>query len=155
MINFEEKFLKNHLRHCILFSYVDGITAPMACDRKNEVYEANTITRCTVYKWYRRFKEGDLSPEEEKRVARPVELSRIELNEYLKDNSKPSTRELGMHFEVDYTTISRALEQLKKTRKYGLWVPKELAETDKIKRVSAARSLLQKYYDLLEVMIHF
>ncbi len=74
MINFEKKFLKNYLRHCILLSYVDEITAPMVCDLINEVYGANTITRCTIYKWYRRFKKRDLSLIEDKTCGK---ISRI------------------------------------------------------------------------------
>ncbi len=142
----EKGFLKIHVRHCMLLLYNMKYSKTEAFRQINDVYGNNTISRITVLNWYDRFESGDYSLDDKKRSGRPRELSRENILEALNENSKVSTRDLGKQFGVDHTTISRVLEELGKVRKFGTWIPKKLTDENKTNRVSAARSLLEKYF---------
>ncbi|KFD51202.1 hypothetical protein M513_07966, partial [Trichuris suis] len=93
------------------------------------VYGEEAISDRAARKWFSRFTEGyfDLSDSASPR------------------RSTKWTRELAEKIGCGHVTVSRHLLSMGKVQKMGSWVPHQLCRDDKIRRVSAAGSLLARY----------
>lgn len=143
-------FTTVHCRHILKFLFDAGYSVVEAIKFIESVYGNGVIGRTMAYKWFKRFEEGEFDLSDKKRDGRPRELNLAELENLIVQNPKATTRELESILDFDHTTIYRGLIKLEKVQKWGTWVPKELTEFDKNRRVVAASTLLKLHTECVE-----
>ena len=99
---------------------------------------------CTrkVQRWFNRSRSGDLCLEEEDGRGRPSQVDNDEHKALVKANPRTKVHELGAALGVCAQTVSTHLAAIGKVKKLGKWVPHDLKETHKIKRLEVASSWL-------------
>ncbi len=110
-----------------------------------KMYGEETITRPSVPNWFKRFENGNFTLDDKIKSGKLRELSREELNIYLENNSSHLARDLAAYFGVNNPTISRALNDFGKFKKFRTCVPKIPTESDRLKRFDASRTLLSMF----------
>ena len=119
---------------------------PMAIKQEmDEVFTPFEIPKSTIEFWVQKFKAGETSIFDAERCGR----SRIEgLSEKVRDelhnNQYLSARELAAMLGVDKNTVIKILrEDLQMTKVNFRWIPKELSDELKAKRVIIATKMLE------------
>ena len=95
-----------------------------------------------MQRWFKRFRSGDLSLEEEDGRGRPSQVYDDELKALVKANHRTTVRELGATLGVSLRTVLIHLAAIGKEKKLDKWIPHDLKEIQKIKRLEVASSLL-------------
>ena len=97
----------------------------------------------TVKVWYRKFKNKEYDIEEAERCGRPTDVDEARLRELVEEDQYATTRELGKELDVSAMSISRAMHRINLTYKFNRWVPHELTQAHKDRRVNACTNLLE------------
>jgi len=131
---------KTHIRYYILTRFKLGYTARQIhvelCDAWGEGY----VSYSTVAEWVQRFRQGRTSLEDDPRIGRPVTGvtdGNIEaVRTLIEENPHISIRYLAFELGVSYGTISVIIhDELKLKKLCARWVPHQLSEECKQKRV--------------------
>ena len=69
-----------------------------------------------------------------------------QLRDLLKEDGHQTCRELGEKMKRDFATISSHLQSIGFTQKLGAWVPHELTQKQKDKRLSIAAQNLARHH---------
>jgi histone-lysine N-methyltransferase SETMAR len=133
---------KQQIRIIMLHEFKLGRKATQAAENIEAAWGAGTTCTRTVQRWFDRFRSGDLSLEEEDGRGRPSQVDDDELKALVKANPRTTVRELGAALGVCDQTVSTHLAAIGKVKKLDKWVPHDLKETQKIKRLEVASSLL-------------
>lgn len=133
---------KHHLRAFMLYDYRSDLKAIESHRRLSSAFGDNIVPQATVYDWYRRFKDGDESLEDQPRSGRPSDFDEVALRNLVESNPSQSVRELAAQLAMSSTSVYRHLKLIGKVPKLGKWVPHQLSERDRQRRVEAALSLL-------------
>ncbi len=116
----------------------------------NEAYGENSMKKTQVYFWFKRFKEGQTSIEDDERSGRPststndknVEL----LQKFVRANRHVTCKELSLEFGISLGSVMSILhDKLNMKRLCQVWVPKLLSFDQKEDRKQIASDLLDKY----------
>ncbi|XP_014790817.1 histone-lysine N-methyltransferase SETMAR-like [Octopus bimaculoides] len=121
----DKKFLKQHIRHCLLYEFRKNSTTIEAMKNICEVYP-DAVKARTCRLWFKRFKDGDYDISDKPRSGRPSALNDEFLNETIESDPRQSTRNLAQKFNVSRSTVHEHLKQIGKTCKEGIWVPHDL-----------------------------
>ena len=78
------------------------------------------------------------------RSGRPQKVSDAELQELLDQNSAQTQQQLAEKLGITQQAISEILRALGKIQKHGRWVPHELTQEQREKRVDTCLSLLSR-----------
>ena len=102
-----------HIRHILLYHFEKGHKAAEAFRDLNELFGDGTIDESTVRIWFRRFKSGNTSLEDEKGRGRPSDFDDQALLDAVEEDESLTTRILAEMFNVDQSTIvdSRSSER--------------------------------------------
>lgn len=134
----EEKRLLLH------FQWKLGMNASESARKICEAYGDKTIGESTAREWFAKFRAGEESIEDKPRSGHPQEVDRQAVLEAIEETPSLTTRMLAEDFDCDQKTIVNMLHELGKIWKKTRWVPHELTEAQKRKRVNAAQSLLDR-----------
>lgn len=140
-------FDKLHFRHSLLYEFQLGHKASMAHRNLCVIFGIGCPSERTCERWFSRFKSGDFSLEDEPRAGRPIELDSDKLLAIVKSDPRLSTREMEKMMGCSYHTIYNHLLQLGFVLKFGVWVPHQLSEDQKLQRVAICSSLLSRKSD--------
>ena len=110
-----------------------------------EAYGNRALGQRTCYEWYEKFKAGNFDLHNEPRGRPPRNFENDELEKLLDEDNTLTQVELARRLGAAQTTVSRRLRALGKIRKLGCWVPHELNETQKNKRLTVCQELLQRF----------
>lgn len=133
---------KTHLRHVILFKFIEGINVSVTTESICKVYGKNAVTAKTVRKWFAKFKRGDFNLEDKPRSGRPIKVDDDLITNIIASNSRISTDEIAHKLNIAYGSVFGHLKKLGYILKHDVWVPHVLTERNKLDRVSIANSLL-------------
>lgn len=133
---------KVHLRHVMLYEFRKGINVAAAVKNIQDVYQDQAPAKRTVEKWFAKFRRGEFNLEDEPRSGRPSDIDDDVLRTLVLNNPRISTEEVATALNVDRSTAFRRLKKMGFDLKLDIWVPHLLTEKNKIKRISAAVSLL-------------
>lgn len=136
---------KQHLRHCILFCFQMKKNAAQAMELINSTLGEPSVSHSTVKKWFARFRDGNLSLQDDPRPGVPKKFEDEELQALLDENPCQTEKELAEHLEVTQQAISVRLHAMGKIQKEGKWVPHELTEENKNRRLDICMNLLSRY----------
>ncbi|PIO62743.1 hypothetical protein TELCIR_15684 [Teladorsagia circumcincta] len=92
----------------------------------------------TIVHWYKRFKVGDYTLEDEERSGRPSELNLSELPRVVRTDPFQSTREMVSTLGVHSFTIESGLMKLGMKKKLRRFVPHHLEPVDRDRHVEPA-----------------
>jgi histone-lysine N-methyltransferase SETMAR len=137
-LNREQKRLLLH------FQWKLSVNASEAARKICEAYGERAIGRSTAKEWFAKFNAGNEELEDKARSGRPIEVDRQAVLNAIEETPSLTTRMLADDFDCDHTTIVQILHELGKVWKKTRWVPHELTEAQKTKRVNAAQILLNR-----------
>ena len=132
------------LRSIIRFLFLKNMKAQDIQKEIMSTFSSTFIAQSTIYKWINKFKDGEKSVEDSARESRPrIEGLVQKVKENLRNNEFISARELSNILSVYKKTISKVLrEDLSMLKVNMRWVPHELSDDLKRKRVSIAQTML-------------
>jgi [histone H3]-lysine36 N-dimethyltransferase SETMAR len=136
---------KEHVRHCLLYEFDKSSTAAAACRNVRQVYGDDAIDESTCRRWFRKFREGDRSCQDQARCGRPSLVGEDDIDQAIKNSPNPTAQELAETFKVHRTTVERRLEALGFRRKLDRWVPHNLTANQRDARVATCVSLLSRW----------
>uniref|UniRef100_A0A914CTU9 Mos1 transposase HTH domain-containing protein n=1 Tax=Acrobeloides nanus TaxID=290746 RepID=A0A914CTU9_9BILA len=110
----------------------------------NDLFGEGTISQSQVERWSKKFKSDGTNLEDEEGRGRPSDFDDAVFLETVEEDESLTTRMLAEQFDVDHSNIIRCLKKLDKVWKLAGWVPHELSEHNKAKRVCIFTELLQR-----------
>lgn len=144
-----------HIRNVMLFLFLSGLKPPAIHEQLEQVYPTHTPHVTTVRKWVVKFEKHDFSLEDEDRPGRPMELDLDRLRSEVEADPYLTTRDLADFLGVDQKTAVNGLHAIGKKWKLGRWIPHDLTDYDKDRRVDMASTLLtlHRRFDWLDNVI--
>lgn len=130
------------IRTCLLYEFKLKKNASEAARNICQAWGKDSVSKRDAQRWYKRFRSGDTSIEDQCRLGRPSAIDNSSLKIQIESNPQQSTRELADIFGVDNTTVCDHLRQIGKVKKLQKWVPHQLNENCKNQRLSICSSLL-------------
>lgn len=119
------------IRACLLYEFKLGTNAAEATRKICRAFGQNTVTERTAQNWYRTFRSGDMTLEDQPRSGRPSSLDEEQLKQAIEEDSSLTCQESAERFNVSDETIRRHLHQLGKTWRLSKWVPHQLTDANK------------------------
>ena len=116
------------IRICLLYEYKLKRNASEAARSICQAWGTNAISKRYAQRWYKRFRSGDTSLQDEDRSGRPPAIDNSVLKALIESNPQQSTRALAEILDVDNTTVCDHLRQIGKLKKLQKWVPHYLSE---------------------------
>nr|ABQ88321.1 transposase [synthetic construct] len=133
---------KKQIRAIFLFEFKMGRKAAETTRNINNAFGPGTANERTVQWWFKKFRKGDESLEDEERSGRPSEVDNDQLRAIIEADPLTTTREVAEELNVDHSTVVRHLKQIGKVKKLDKWVPHELSENQKNRRFEVSSSLI-------------
>lgn len=96
----------------------------------------------TVAKWYTLFQDGDYNCKNKKKSGRPRQIKDEQFEGIIASNPFASPAEVSQKLDVSTTSVYSRMKSLGYTLKLSRWVPHQLTEMQKKKRVTISRQLL-------------
>ena len=108
------------------------------------VYYMNSteVKESMCRRWFRKFRNGDFDLSDKPRSGRPQKVSDAELQELLDQDSAQTQQQLAEKLGITQQAISERLRALGKIQKHGRWLPRELTQEQREKRVDTCIPLL-------------
>lgn len=141
MNNFQEQ------RVCIKFCVKLGKTASEAYGLLKQAYGEDALGQTTCFEWFKRFKNGRTSTDDDERAGRPstsVSARNIEeVKQKIMQNRRLTIREISEEMGISFGSVQHILTQdLGMTRIAAKFVPRLLTDEQKLKRMQIAQELL-------------
>ncbi|PIC33252.1 hypothetical protein B9Z55_013297 [Caenorhabditis nigoni] len=135
---------KFRLRAFLWHEFKEGKTAAEAHRSLPPVFVENALSKSQCRRCFHRFRSGEESLEDDERSGRPEIIDNDALRQAVELDPCLTTRSLSEQFNCSHMTILRHLHALGKSVRCGKWVPHELSEANKKKRVEVANDLLRR-----------
>ncbi|KFM65379.1 Mariner Mos1 transposase, partial [Stegodyphus mimosarum] len=103
----------------------------------------DVVSYDAVKVWYRKFKSKDYDIQEAEHSGRHTDAEEASLQEFMEEHQYATTQELAKELDVSAMFISRVTHRINVTYKFSRWVPHELPQADKDRRVRACTNLLE------------
>jgi histone-lysine N-methyltransferase SETMAR len=130
-------------RIILKFLFMKGLRYKAAHNELSSVLGGQVYSLSQVKRWIRRFKDGDLSCEDEDRSGRPFSDLSDAIRLHLEKFPFTSAKVLAKYFSTSLPTISRILTTHLGLRKFSRrWVPHELTDDQKLSRIQISAELL-------------
>ena len=136
--------IKEHFRHCILYEYQLGHDIQTCVENLLKVFPAESISRTTCERWYKRFDGGVFELVDSARTGRPASTSFSQIEALIADNRRASIKDLADLSGMAKSTIHWWFRKKGLAWKFGNWVPHELTTDQKLARISISNALLSR-----------
>uniref|UniRef100_A0A914CWG2 Mos1 transposase HTH domain-containing protein n=1 Tax=Acrobeloides nanus TaxID=290746 RepID=A0A914CWG2_9BILA len=123
------------IRKLLKFEFELGHSAKEAMNNINQAKGNGTVSKATAYLWYSNFRSNKMDIEDKKRSGCPQEVDRVAVVNAVEAHPSMTTRMLAEDFECNHTEIVEKLHDAGKKWLKSRWVPKELTEVQKRKRL--------------------
>ncbi|GFX48623.1 histone-lysine N-methyltransferase SETMAR [Trichonephila clavipes] len=135
---------KEHLRHCWNTISIRSVRKPRAeCSNIFQVYGEDAIDESTCRRWFRKFRDGDRSYQDQAWSGRTSHLREDDINQAIRNN--PTVHKLAKTFNVHRTTVERRLVCLGFTRTLDRWVPHNMTAMQRDDRIATCVFFLSRY----------
>lgn len=136
---------KHHLRHVLIFLYLQKKKAAESYRILVETYGDNAPSQKTCERWFNRFKNGNFNLEDAEHPGQPKKFEDTDLEALLKEDDAQTQQHLADALHVSQQAISDRLRALGKIQKEGKWIPYALNERNKEKRRTTCEILMEKH----------
>lgn len=133
---------KVHQRHALLFLFHSDLSAAEAHRRLQQAYGADALSYETCRRRFDRFQQGNYTIDDEVRSGRPMEMDVDVLKDLVESDPHLTTRDMSAQLGFTHSTIEAGLRKLGKVQKLGRWVPHELTQNDRDRRIDCCYNLL-------------
>lgn len=106
-------------------------------------YGSDFVSLSTVKRWYCKFKEGDCEFEDAPRSGRPSKSLEDRIAEQLMMNKRATTRVIAEEISECHQTVWRCLQKMDKRYLENAWIPHQLSDSNKQRRVEICSQLLE------------
>lgn len=134
----EKIVLRGVIRYCWKRGLGPKATMDEICAAEGE----GTVSKSTVEFWFRRFKQGNTSLEDEPRSGRPPIVDSETVRQAVEASPQTSTRRLSAELGCSQKTAHRKLVELGKVNRRCRVVPHELTPQQAQRRVEVCKQLL-------------
>lgn len=132
---------------CVVhFCYLRKLTPQLILEQMEEAYGSGCVSISFIYKWIDQFRNGRETISDLPRAGRPLSLEKVDaIKDFIEDNPSASCRCIAKVLLIDKNTVKKIIiEQLHLKRLLIKWVPHQLTNEHKHKRVTFAKALLSK-----------
>jgi len=136
---------RSEIRTIMKYEFLRGTTASQTARNINSVFGSSVTTQQTVSNWFAKFRTGNFDLTNEPRGRPESKVNNDELKVIVEFDPSQSAYELSLKFGVSKQTILTHLAQIGKVKKLDKWVPHELNEKQKQKRLEACLMLLSRH----------
>ena len=123
---------KKQIQAIFLFEFKMGCKAAATTHNINNPFGPGTAKERTVQWWFKKFRKGDESLEDDERSARPSEVDNDQLREIIDADPLKTTRKIAEELKVNHSTVVRHLKQIGNVKNLYNWVPHELTKQKKV-----------------------
>uniref|UniRef100_A0A0K0FHS2 Histone-lysine N-methyltransferase SETMAR (inferred by orthology to a human protein) n=1 Tax=Strongyloides venezuelensis TaxID=75913 RepID=A0A0K0FHS2_STRVS len=100
----------NEIRIIFLYEFKRGTNASKTVRNINEAFRENLVSRVTAKRWFKKFKEGDESLENEERGRPDSVVDNEELKGVVEANLRQTVEKIAGALEVSKSSVSRYLQ---------------------------------------------
>lgn len=136
------KFDKSKIRENLYYEFKLGRTAAKAHRNLRVAFKGQVPSERTCERWFTKFRLGETCLKDQPRVGRPVEFDFGALLDLVKSDPRLTTREMASMLGRCQKSVSLHLAKLGYVQKVGSWIPRQLTDDQKSKRVQACANLL-------------
>ena len=141
---------KQHIRSYIKTRLLLGLTATQIHDELTAAYGQDVVSYCTVALWIRRFSNDRESLEDNPRSGRPITVITQQnidaVNDLVNDDPHISIDYIATILDISHGSVHTILkEHLGLTKITSRWVPHNLTEEQRQRRVDICIENLQKF----------
>ncbi|OPJ76189.1 hypothetical protein AV530_014878 [Patagioenas fasciata monilis] len=104
--------------------------------------DPGTANERTVQWWFKKFRKGDESLEDEECSGQPLEVDNDQLRAIIDTDPLTTTREVAKELSVNHSTVVQHLKQIGKVKKLEKWVPHELTKNQNDRHFEVSASLI-------------
>lgn len=134
----------SEIRVLMKYEFHRGATTRQAVSNINSVFGIQVATNATVSRWFKKFRSGDFNITNEPRGRPKTRLDNDVLKATVEANSSQSARELSLMYNVSKQTILTHLAQIGKVKKLDKWIPLDLTDEQRQRRLDTCLSLLSR-----------
>lgn len=128
----------------LFFEWKNKTSTKDIAEKLNNVLREDEIQLRTIQNWCKKFASNDFTLQDKQRSGRPKEIEDNQILECLKQNRSITAQEIAKELNVTDTAIRKRLKILGFTCKLDKWVPHQLSEQNKLKRVEICTRLLER-----------
>lgn len=148
----DDKLDTKYWRGVIKHYFKAGFTAAETHIQMQKVYSEQSPSYSTVKYWFRNFKTGHFSTDDDPRSGRPsdpIPKQKLEkIANFILANRKMSVQSISAELKLPYTTTYHCiLNEVGYKKVNARWVPSILMEAQKAARIENARDILSTWAD--------
>ncbi|XP_066246332.1 histone-lysine N-methyltransferase SETMAR-like [Euwallacea similis] len=143
--NFCAAMQNSEIRVLMKYEFHRGTTTAQTARNINDVFGTEVTSQQTVSRWFMKFRSGNFDLTNEPRGRPETQVDNDYLKAVVEANPRQSASELSLIFSVTKKTILTHLAEIGKVKKLDKWVPHELSDIQKERRLEACVSLLCRY----------
>ena len=133
---------KIQIRMIFSFQFKLGWKAAKTARDINDPFGPGTTNERIAQRWFKKFRNGDESLEDEDSRGQPTAVDNKHLKALIEADPCKTTREVAVEIEVDHSTVVHHLKQIGKSKRLDKWVPHELNDNQKNCRFEVSSTLL-------------
>ncbi|RLU17526.1 hypothetical protein DMN91_009761 [Ooceraea biroi] len=133
------------IRIISLYEFKLGHSAALATRNINTAFGEGSANERRTRRWFEKFRSGDTNLDNLPRGHAPFVIDDTILKDMIEVDPTLTVREVAERLNVHHSTVVRHLRRLGKVKKLDKWVPHELMERDKIRRLETCISLLSRH----------
>lgn len=122
---------KRDLRAIMYYEFAKGSSASNCTNSMCEHLSEGIVSERTVQRWFKKWKNGVLTLDDEVHTGRPLEINLDQLKEIVDSNPSFTCLDLSLEFNLSEETIRLNLHKLGYVSKLNKWVPHLLNDNQK------------------------
>ena len=132
---------KKQIQAVFLFEFRMGRKAVETTCNVSNTFGPGTANKHTVQWWFKKFFKGDESLEDKEHSGQPSNVDSDQLRANIEADPLKTKQEVAEEFNVNHSMVWH-LKQIGKVKKLHKWVPHELTENLKNRRLEVSSSLI-------------
>jgi [histone H3]-lysine36 N-dimethyltransferase SETMAR len=150
MLNMAESESNVEQRYAIKFMFKEGESASNVYIRLNKVYGEHCMSRARVFEWFKRFKTGRTSIDNEPRSGRPStavnEQTIAQVDKLIRGDRRLRVKDIMTAVNIGAHAADEIIhERLRFNKVCARWVPHHLTDDNKEMRLSICQDLFERY----------
>ena len=145
-----KKISKKEIHTVIKFIWMDNKNQQEIIEKINSMYEFGTVCQYTVYKWYNRFSDGDLSiKDREKKWRTPINNLNKNNTKLLNEDKYISAKSIWKQLNHHTLTITSHMKSMKFYERKNKKIPHKLTDEQKINRMNISKEMVNVFENII------